>query len=113
LKSPKDALGRDIYTLYDLKALQDWTIEREIRRLPRIAGVTGCGGMVKLYEIRPDPDRLKEYGITLAQLEQAIASSNANVGGNMVVQGGNVQVVRGIGLIGGGEDPMVFAATNF
>ena len=24
LRSPKDALGRDIYTIYDLKALQDW-----------------------------------------------------------------------------------------
>src|SRR5262249_35765908 len=36
LKSPKDALGRDIYTLNDLKALQDWVLEREFRRLPGI-----------------------------------------------------------------------------
>ena len=113
LRSPKDALGRDIYTLYDLKALQDWTLDRELSRIPRVAGITGCGGMVKRYEIHPDPDRLKEYGITLQQLETAIASSNANVGGNLIVQGGNVQVVRGIGLIGGGEDPMVYAATKF
>lgn len=113
LRSPQDALGRDIYTLYDLKALQDWTLERELRRIPRVAGVTGCGGLLKRYEICPDPDRLKEYGITLQQLEAAISSSNANVGGNMVVQGGNAQVVRGIGLIGGGEDPMIYAASNF
>ena len=106
---PKDALGRDIYSLMDLKALQDWTLERELLRVPRIFGVVSVGGTIKRYEIRPDPDRLKEYGITLAQLEDAIANSNANVGGDYVVQGGNVQVVRGIGLIGGGEDPMVVA----
>ncbi|HLQ44415.1 MAG TPA: efflux RND transporter permease subunit, partial [Planctomycetaceae bacterium] len=109
LSGPKDALGRDIYTLNDLKAFQDWTLERELLRVPRIAGVVSAGGTVKRYEIRPDPDRLKEYGITLQQLEEAIANSNANVGGDYVVQGGNVQVVRGIGLIGGGEDPMVVA----
>src|SRR5215831_8763928 len=51
LRSPKDALGRDIYTLSDLKALQDWVLEREFRRIPRIADVTSSGGTVKRYEI--------------------------------------------------------------
>src|SRR4051812_8444880 len=73
LVAPKDALGRDIYTLNDLKALQDWTLQRAFRRLPGIAGVVSAGGTVKRYEIRPDPDRLKEYGITLSQLEETIA----------------------------------------
>lgn len=109
LTGPKDALGRDIYTLNDLKAFQDWTLERELLRIPRIAGIVSAGGTVKRYEIRPDPDRLKEYGISLSQLEESIANSNANVGGDYVVQGGNMQVVRGIGLLGGGEDPMVIA----
>lgn len=111
LTSPKDGLGRDIYSSNDLKALQDWTLEREIRRVPGVAGVVGFGGTVKRYEIHPDPDRLKEYGITLEQLEKAITDSNANVGGNYSVQGGNVQVIRAVGLIGGGEDPMVHAAS--
>src|SRR5713101_6405743 len=57
LSGPKDALGRDIYTLNDLKAFQDWTLERELLRVPRIAGVVSAGGTVKRYEIRPDPDR--------------------------------------------------------
>src|SRR5437868_3981995 len=71
LDSPKDALGRDIYTLSDLKALQDWVLEREFRRVPRIADVTGAGGAVKRYEIHPDPNLLKRYGITLKQLQDA------------------------------------------
>jgi heavy metal efflux system protein len=106
LSSPKDALGRDLYTLNDLKALQDWTLEREFRRIPRIADVTSSGGTVKRYEILPDPGRMQRYGITLQQLQSAIANSNSNVGGDYLVQGGTVLNVRGIGLFGGGQDPV-------
>lgn len=110
LTSPKDAEGNSIYSLNDLKSLQDWTIARELQRLPGIAGVVGCGGTVKRYEIRPDPNRMRQYGITLDDLETAIAESNANVGGSFITQGSNVQVVRAVGLIGGGEDPLATAS---
>jgi heavy metal efflux system protein len=106
LSCPADALGRELYTLNDLKALQDWTLEREFRRVPRVADVTSFGGTVKRYEIRPDPDRLRRYGITLRQLQDAIANSNSNVGGDSLVQGRIAMNVRGVGLIGGGQDPM-------
>src|SRR5579863_914320 len=106
LSSPKNPLGQEYYTLNDLKALQDWLVEREFRRVPRIIDVTSSGGTVKRYEIQPDPERLKRYGITLAQLQNALANSNANVGGDFLVQGRTVQMVRSIGVIGGGKDPM-------
>src|SRR5262249_1596733 len=100
-----DALGRDVYTLNDLKSLQDWTLQREFRRLPRIADVVSSGGTVKRYEIHPDPDRLRRYGVTLAQLTAAVANSNANVGGDYLTQGHPVLNVRGVGLLGDGRDP--------
>jgi cobalt-zinc-cadmium resistance protein CzcA len=106
LGTPKDKLGNEIYTLNDLKALQDWLVEREFRRVPRIIDVTSYGGTVKRYEIQPDPDRMKRYGITLNQLSNALANSNANVGGDYLIQGRMVKVVRCLGVIGGGKDPM-------
>ena len=45
------------------------------------------GGTVKRYEIQPDPDLLKRYGITLTQLQNAISGCNANVGGDYVTLG--------------------------
>src|SRR5947209_11560079 len=53
LRCPKDPLGRPYYTLYDLKALQDYTLQRELLRVPRVAGVTASGGAVKRYEVQP------------------------------------------------------------
>jgi cobalt-zinc-cadmium resistance protein CzcA len=106
LSSPKDPLGRPYYTLADLKALQDYTLQRVLLRVPRIAGVTCSGGAVKRYEIHPDPDRLHRYGVSLAQLQQAVGNANGNGSGDNLVQGQTNLVVRAIGLYGNGQDPV-------
>src|SRR5438105_1840670 len=87
LVNPVDSKGREIYTLRDLKSLQDWTLDREFRRIPRIAALTSFGGEVKRYEVMPDPEQLKRYGITLAQLQKAISDNNQNVGAGYLFQG--------------------------
>src|SRR5260370_11685901 len=87
LRVPKYSAGRDIYTLNDIKALQDWVLEREFRTVPRIVDVTSFGGTVRRYEVQPDPDRLRRYSITLGQLQTALVNSNATVGGDYVDQG--------------------------
>ena len=80
LKAPKDASGREIYTLNDLKAMQDWVMEREFRTVPRIVDLTSFGGTVRRYEVQPDPDRLRRYGITLAQLQTALDQQQCDRG---------------------------------
>jgi cobalt-zinc-cadmium resistance protein CzcA len=106
LSVPKDRYGQPLYNLNDIKALQDWVLEREFRRVPRIIDVTSSGGTVKRYEVHVDPDRLKLYGVTLAQVQAAVSNSNQNAGGDMLVKGHAVLSVRGVGLIGGGRDPV-------
>ena len=106
LRSPKDAAGQDIYSLNDLKALQDWVLEREFRRVPGIIDVTSSGGKVKRYEVHPDPNRLRSFGITLQQVQTALQNANANVGGDYVNQGDVAMNVRSVGLFGGGVDPV-------
>src|SRR5262245_32671468 len=106
IEGPKDKDGNAVYTLVDLKSLEDWTLEREFKRLPRIADVTSFGGLVKRYEITPDPERLKRYGVSLQQFQNAVAASNANVGAGTLNLRPNAVNVRSIGLIGQGKDPL-------
>ena len=80
LKVPKDQAGSEIYTLNDIKALQDWVLEREFRTVPRIVDLTSFGGTVRRYEVQPDPDRLRRYGITLPQLQNALTNSQRHRG---------------------------------
>src|SRR6185436_8742255 len=106
LKGPRDKEGNDLYNLNDLKTQQDWILVRQLRRVPRIIDTVSSGGTIKRYEVRPDPERLLRYGITLKQLQTTIHDSNANVGGDYLVHGENLLNVRSIGLIGNGADPM-------
>jgi Cu/Ag efflux pump CusA len=106
LVCPKDRMGHDIYTLNDLRALQDWVVEREFRTVPRVVDVVSSGGTIRRYEVHPDPDRLQRYGIRLEQLQTALANSNLTVGGDFVNQGQVAMTVRSVGLFGGGQDPV-------
>ena len=106
LRSPKDEADHDIYSLNDLKALQDWVLEREFRRVPRIIDITSRGGTVKRYEIHLDLDAMKTRGITLQQIQNALNNANMNVGADFVNAGKVAMNVRSVGLFGDGLDPV-------
>jgi Cu/Ag efflux pump CusA len=105
LRSPRNAAGVDIYTLNDLRALQDWVLEREFRRVPGLVDVVSRGGTIKRYEVHLDPDRLRRFGLTVAKVATALSTANQNIGG-IIKQGDVALNVRGVGLFGGGEDPV-------
>ncbi len=90
--------------LTELKALEDWTIEPALRTVPGVADITSFGGQVKQYQIDVDPERLAAYGVTLPQVEQAVAGANANAGGGYLSHGYEKQVVRGVGLLSSPRD---------
>ncbi len=106
LKVPKDKSGKQIYTLNDIKAMQDWVLEREFRKVPRIVDLTSFGGTVRRYEVQPDPDRLRRYGITLPQLQATLTNANSTVGGDYINPGQVAMTVRSVGLFGGALDPV-------
>jgi cobalt-zinc-cadmium resistance protein CzcA len=66
--------------------------------------VTGFGGEIKEYHVEVDPYHLRARGVTLAQLNAAIANANQNVGGQRLTLGDQAFTVRGIGLIQSTKD---------
>ncbi|QDV32861.1 efflux RND transporter permease subunit [Tautonia plasticadhaerens] len=94
------------YTTNQLKALQDWTLNRQLKQVPGVIDVTGFGGTVKQYQVLIDPRLMRQYGVTMRQVEQAIAGSNANVGGDLLSLGSQSHNVRALGLLGGGVDSL-------
>lgn len=88
----------------ELKTLQDWVIERNLRAVSGVADIVSFGGKVKTFEVSVNPHQLKNYGITSLELYQAIANSNINVGGDVITKSSQAYVVRGIGLINNMEE---------
>ena len=92
-------LKGDGYTTRELRALEDWVVERNLRGVPGVADVVTFGGVVKTYEVNPDLARMRYYGISLTQLYTALGRGNANVGGSKVTQGSQQYLIRGVGML--------------
>ncbi len=92
-------LESDIRDPKDLKTMQDWVIDRELRSVPGVADIVSFGGMVKAYEIQVNPEKLANLGITALDVYNAVSRSNINIGGDVIVDNSQAYVVRGIGLL--------------
>lgn len=92
-------LRSDRRSVRDLKTIQDWVIERNLRSVSGVADIVSFGGEVKTFEVSVNPHQLINYGITSLELYDAIAKSNINVGGDVITKSSQAYVVRGIGLI--------------
>src|SRR5262245_40928226 len=94
------------YTLNQLKAAQDWVLNRTFKTVPGVIDVTGFGGTVKQYQILLDTQLMKRYDVTLQMVTDAIAKSNNNVGGDILPLGQQSHNVRVRGYLGEGIDSL-------
>ncbi len=83
----------------ELKTIQDWTVDRELRSVPGIADIVSFGGQVKAYEIQVNPQKLSGLGITPLDVSNAVSKSNINIGGDVIRKNNQAYIVRGIGLL--------------
>lgn len=88
----------------EVTAIQDWVIERELLSVPGVADVISFGGEEKIYEVRINPTELKNYDLSPLDVYEALSKSNINVGGDVIQQGDQAYVVRGVGLLDKIED---------
>ncbi len=83
----------------ELKTIQDWSVDRELRSVPGIADIVSFGGMVKTYEIGVNPQKLAGLGITPLDVYNAVSKSNINIGGDVIKKNSQAYIVRGIGIL--------------
>jgi heavy metal efflux system protein len=92
------------FDVMELKSIEDWTVEKNFKAVPDVVDVASFGGPTREYQVRVDPNKLIAYGLSLSQVEQQLASNNANAGGSFI-EGGLQQInVREVGLVGNVRD---------
>ncbi len=92
-----DRSGR--HDLAELRSLQDWFLKYELKTVANVAEVASVGGMVREYQVVPDPVKLAAYRITPEQIEQALRNGNQEAGGAVVEQGEAEYMVRATGYL--------------
>jgi len=92
------------YDVMDLKSLEDWVVEKNLKAVPDIVDVASFGGPTREYQVRVDPNKLVAYGLSLGQVEQQLANNNANAGGSFIEAGLQQIDIREVGLVRNVED---------
>jgi heavy metal efflux system protein len=83
----------------ELKTFEDWVVEPQFRSVPGVADDSGFGGGTMQYQVLLDPARIAGVGLSVQQVESALAANNANAGGGFYSQGGQFYYVRGMGRL--------------
>jgi copper/silver efflux system protein len=90
--------------LSDTRTIQDWNLKFALARAEGVAEIASVGGFVRQYNVILDPQRMRDLGITMAKMRDAIRASNADVGGRTVELSEFEYVIRGKGYLKGIND---------
>ncbi|MGM0547133.1 MAG: efflux RND transporter permease subunit [Bacteroidota bacterium] len=94
----------DDHSLTELRTIQDWLIAPQLKTVKGVTEINSFGGFVKQYEVAVDPDKLRNFGIGLKDLTDAIENNNSVSGGNYLEHNREQYIVRGFGQINNIKD---------
>ena len=86
-------------SLAERRSLLDWVIRPALRTVPGVADVNSLGGVVRAYEVVPEPMKMAASGVTMNQLREAISANNRNDGAGRLGEGDEVLLVRSEGSV--------------
>ena len=87
----------DTTSMMELRTLAEWVVKPMILATGGVSQVTIIGGDYKQYQVLADAVKMDIYGVTMAELESAVAAMSVNVGGGVVRDYGNEYNLRGMG----------------
>ncbi len=88
----------------ELRTVQEWVMERGLRTVPGVADVVSFGGFVRTFQVKPDLDKLRDRGVSLAEFAEALENGSSNAGGGYVERGQQQFLIRGVGLMRSPQD---------
>ncbi|QDF76636.1 MULTISPECIES: efflux RND transporter permease subunit [Shewanella] len=94
----------------ELRSLNDYLVKLILMPVGGVTDVLSFGGEVRQYQVQIEPNKLRSYGLSMAQVTQALESNNRNAGGWFMDQGQEQLVVRGYGLLPPGKAGLVAIA---
>jgi Cu(I)/Ag(I) efflux system membrane protein CusA/SilA len=92
------------HDLSELRSLQDWFLKYELQTVAGVSEVAAVGGMVKQYQVRVSPEKLRAFDIPLSHIQMAIKQANQEVGASVVELAEAEYMVRASGYIQSEED---------
>ena len=92
------------WDLEELRTVQDWYVRYSLLSAEGVSEVASVGGFVREYQVDLDPDAMRAYGVTFADVYSAVKASNIDVGAKTLELNRVEYFIRGIGFIKRVED---------
>ncbi len=89
-------LTADSTSMQDLRTMADWTIRPRLLSTGGVAQVSVIGGDLKEYQILLSPDKMKHYGVSLAEVTAVTRGMNRSTSGGVIYEYGNEYILRGV-----------------
>ncbi len=87
------------WDLHELRSIQDFYVRNALSATPGISEIASIGGFVKEYQIDLNPELMRQYGIRLAQVVEAVQESNKDAGARTLEINNVEYFIRGIGYL--------------
>jgi copper/silver efflux system protein len=88
----------------ELRTIQDWYARYWLLSADGVAEVGSIGGYVREYQVDVDPDAMRAYGVSLADVFAAVKGANIDVGAKTIEINRAEYFIRGLGFIKDLED---------
>ena len=92
------------YTPTDLREIQDWVIKPQLRNVKGVTEINSIGGFEKQYVVAPNLERLGAYGLSLADIVNALEKNNSNQGAGYIERRAEQYLVRAPGQVKSMDD---------
>ena len=81
----------------EVRSFADWVMRPRLLGVSGVSQITVIGGGVKQYQVLASAQKLREYNITMHDLELAVGASNQNTSGGFLINPNREFMVRNLG----------------
>lgn len=87
------------WDLQELRSIQDYYVKYGLSSAGGVSEVASIGGYVQEYQVDIDPEKMRQYNISLSQIAKAVKESNQDIGAQTLEINQAEYLVRGLGYV--------------
>ena len=87
------------WDLQELRSIQDYYVKYALSGASGVSEVASIGGYVQEYQVDVNPEKMRQYKISLSQIVKAVKESNQDIGAQTLEINQAEYLVRGLGYV--------------
>ena len=100
----KDGNTTGGWDLHELRSIQDYYVKNALSSASGVSEVASVGGYIQEYQVDVNPELMRQYNISLADVVRAVKESNKDIGAQTLEINRVEYLVRGLGYITSAAD---------